>query len=68
MPDESQKISDEFQEEEVLDLGKCIASVTKDGSVHLKCEQNVDKVEIDEQGLTMIKGISELALKKPKDK
>lgn len=52
--------------EEVLDLGKCIASVTKDGGVHIKCEQNVDKIEFDEKGLSMIKGISELALKIPK--
>lgn len=49
-------------EEEVLDLGKCIAFVNKEGGVKLKCEQNVDKIDIDEQELAMIKGISELAI------
>ncbi len=56
----------EIIEEEVLDLGKCIASVTKNGGVKLKCEQNIDKIEIDEQGLAMIKEISELATKTSK--
>ncbi len=59
-----EEVKTEVQEEEVLDLGKCIALVNKEGGVYLKCEQNVDKIEIDEQGLSMIKGISELAIKR----
>ena len=68
MSKESQEIADDVQEVEVLNINVCIASVTKDGGVHLKCEQNVDKIDIDEQVLSMIKGVSELAVRKPKDK
>ncbi len=68
MSEKSQEITDEVQEEEVLDLGKCVAFVTKEGGVKLKCEQNTEKIEIDEQGLDMIKGISEIAIEAKAEK
>lgn len=59
--DTTEVVVDNVDEEEIINLGKCIALMNKKGDMRLKCEQAVNDIEIDDQSLAMLKGISELA-------